>query len=58
MSAKKEHLRLVWASFTLAASLAHVGSGQSHLQEPPDIRLANEMSFWLIIYSASFSLLA
>lgn len=58
MSAKKKRLCLVWASSTLAASLTHVGCGQSHLQEPADMCLANEMSFWLIFYSASFSILA
>ena len=55
MSAEKGHLHLGRASSTLVASLTHVGSGQSHLQEPAGTRLANEMSFWLIIYSASFS---
>lgn len=53
MSVKREHLCLVWVSPTFAASLTHVGSERSHLQEPADVHLANEMSFWLIFYYPS-----
>lgn len=53
MLVKKEHLHLVWVSPTSVASFTHVGSERSHLQEPADVRLANEMSFWPLFYDPS-----